>query len=172
MTEPTKISAAQFFARSLAIEQEAIQRYADLAEQMETHNNPELADLFRKLETIEGKHAANIKARAGDIELPKVSPLAYRWPDNEPPEIVPHQDVHYLMTPHHALKLALEGEERAVAYFDELAKVAENEDVRALATEFADEEREHVRLMQDWLGKFPEPEQDWDEDLDPPAIQE
>jgi hypothetical protein len=34
----------------------------------------------------------------------------------------------------------------------------------------AAEEREHVRLIEDWLARFPAPEAGWDEDPDPPSI--
>jgi hypothetical protein len=34
----------------------------------------------------------------------------------------------------------------------------------------AEEEREHVRLIGEWLAKVPPPEPGWDEDLDPPAV--
>ena len=43
-------------------------------------------------------------------------------------------------------------------------------DVRAAAREMADEEREHVRLIGEWLAKVSPPEPGWDEDMDPPAV--
>jgi rubrerythrin len=32
----------------------------------------------------------------------------------------------------------------------------------------AEEEREHVELVEKWLAKYPEPEAGWDDDPDPP----
>ena len=42
-------SHADFMARAYALELEASERYAQFADQLETHNNPEVAKLFRKL---------------------------------------------------------------------------------------------------------------------------
>ena len=41
--------------------------------------------------------------------------------------------------------------------------------MRELAQEFADDERQHVAWMKEWLAKYPEPDNDWDYDPDPPA---
>jgi rubrerythrin len=73
------------------------------------------------------------------------------------------------MTPHHALKLALENEFNAKAIFKSVANGCADERVRTLAFEFADDERQHVAWMEDWLGKYAEPDADWDYDPDPPA---
>jgi len=172
MSEATEITVVQMLARAYAIEREAQSRYADLADQMQVHNNTELAELFGKLAEIEGKHAAKIKSRTAGAELPYISPLAYRWPGAEAPENVDISVAHYLMTPHHALKMALAGEQRAVEYFQDLTDRAADPDARALAEEFVEEEREHVELVKKWLEKYPEPEEGWDEDHDPPVIQE
>jgi rubrerythrin len=86
----------------------------------------------------------------------------------EPPESVPHDEVHYLMHPWHALKLALAAEERAEAFFAELARVATDESVRRAALELQAEETEHVGLVKAWLAKVPQPEGDWAVDPDPP----
>jgi len=42
--------------------------------------------------------------------------------------------------------------------------------VRAAALEMAADEREHVRLIEEWLSRVPPPEPGWDEDPDPPAV--
>jgi hypothetical protein len=34
----------------------------------------------------------------------------------------------------------------------------------------AAEEREHVRLIEEWLTRFPAPATGWDEDWDPPNV--
>ena len=33
----------------------------------------------------------------------------------------------------------------------------------------AEEEREHVRLIRDWMKRVPKPEPGWDRDPDPPV---
>ena len=51
---------SEFLARAWAMEVEAAERYAMLADAMEEHNNPEVAELFRKLARIEQLHADGI----------------------------------------------------------------------------------------------------------------
>lgn len=172
MSKPAAITLLDLLARAYTIEREAVDRYNDLADQMEVHNNPELAVLFRKMAAIEAKHAEQIWDRAGDQGLPHISPLAGLWPGDGPPESIAPEDVHYLMTPHHALKLALAGEQQAAAFFEEMAKLAGDAPTRALAEELASEEREHVKMAEDLLARYPEPEEGWDDDPDPPMLQE
>jgi hypothetical protein len=51
--EPPRFSSvAEFFAQALAIEIEASERYDELADQMETHNNHRIADIFREMAKI------------------------------------------------------------------------------------------------------------------------
>jgi len=163
---------AHLFAHALTIEMEAEDRYRVLAEQMEVHNNAELATLFAKLSVIEGKHALQIAERARGMELPELKPWDFGWQDVESPEAIDPTDLHYLMSAHHALQLALAAEQRAFAFFDEAAKSATDPEVKAMASEFAEEEREHVRLVEELLGRYPPPPADWHEDPDPPVTQE
>ncbi|MCP4329670.1 MAG: ferritin family protein [Alphaproteobacteria bacterium] len=162
----------ELLAHALAIEVEAEERYALLADQMEVHNNPQLATLFRKLSEIEGRHARQIEQRAAGLDLPEIAPWDYRWDDADSPESIDMTSLHYLMTPHHALRMALAAEERAARFFERLVETADNEDVKNLAAEFAEEERAHVNLVRELLARHPEPDSDWDEDMDPPVLQE
>ncbi len=170
-TQPIR-SVETLLAHSLAIESEAEERYAELADQMETHNNPEVAELFRKLEAIEGQHTDNVKKLSGDRELPQIAPGQYSWGHGDAPEAAEQEQAHYLMTPFHALSMALEGEKRAVEFFMDVASNAPQDDVREMAEKLAEEEREHVVLIQKWLSRYPAPTEGWDDDLDPPSSQE
>ena len=76
------------------------------------------------------------------------------------------------MTPHHALGLALKAEQTAFRFFNAVAATQKYPDVRKMAEELAEEEREHVRLVMEWRAKIPKPDEDWDEDPDPPLNQE
>ncbi|MHA1537088.1 MAG: ferritin-like domain-containing protein [Alphaproteobacteria bacterium] len=172
MSKTDTISLMDLLARAYAIECEAVFRYTDLADQMEVHNNLELAKLFRKMAGIEEKHAEKIKERAGGDELPHISPLAAQIPGAPAPESVASEDMHYMMTPHHAIKLALAGEQQAAVFYEEMAKLAADAPTRAFAEEMAIEEHEHVKMAEDLLAQYPEPEEGWDEDDDPPEYQE
>ena len=65
----------------------------------------------------------------------------------------------------------LENEERAVAFFASVAERADDAQVRTMAQELAEEEREHVSLLKDWIARYPAPSDDWEEDLDDPVPQ-
>lgn len=161
-------TVAEFMACAWALEDEAADRYAELADLMGTHNNAEVAELFRKLSRIEGKHRDQIAAQMGWTRPPDVS--CFRWETLEGPETTDYGELHYLMQPYHALKLAEHNERRAVEFFARFAAARLPAEVRTAAAEMADDEREHVRLIGEWLAKYPEPEPGWDDDPDPPAV--
>ena len=161
-----------FLAHAHATEIEAAERYRLLANQMEVHNNPEIADLVVRLAEIEARHADEILARAGKDGLPNLSYWEFGWTEAEGPETAAFENAHYLMTPHHVLTIALDGEQRAFDFFDRIARENGDADIRRIAEEFAEEEREHIVMVRAMLDKMPEPEADWDDDLDPPVAQE
>ena len=169
-TQPQSIprTTEQFMAQACALEAEAADRYAELAGLMRAHHNAEVAELFGKLARIEGLHRDKILVRMG-WEAPP-NPDAFRWQTPEGPETPDFADLHYLMTPWHALRLAEHNERRAAEFFEHLARQADlPDDVRAAAAESATEENEHVRLIQAWLARVPAPATGWDEDADPPV---
>jgi rubrerythrin len=164
----TPRTLAEFMQQALVMEMEAAQRYADFADAMETHNNREVAALFRKMATIEDKHAQQIMAEMGWTTTPSPLPGAIRWDGFEAPETGSLDEVHYLMQPYHALELALANEVRAERFFARLARAATTASVRKAARELQEEEREHVELVREWMKKVPKPDADWANDPDPP----
>ena len=165
-------STEELLAYSLAMETEAVDRFNDLAEQMETHHNYEVADMFRKLAKIEGLHIDNVKRAAVGKELPSLLAWEYEWQGGESPEGGLMEEAHYLMQPWHAIELAMHGEMRAAAFYRHVAETAVDEGVLKMALKLLEEEEEHVGLLKKWQERFPKPEKGWDEDLDPPAMLE
>ena len=161
-------SKSEFLAYALAIEEEAAERYAVFADQMETTNNPEVAELFREMERLEGLHAEEIEKMIGSSGVDHMHPWELDWGDGDAPEAVDFSDTHYLMTPHQALTLVLKAEKRAVKFFSTVAGGEADEEVRRMAAEFAEEEKEHVKWVKKWRKKYPPPADDWAEDMDPP----
>lgn len=164
----TPLTIEDLMTQALAMEREAVARYQELADIMETHNNTEVAALFRQMAGYEQHHVDHILTNMGwapDVVTPLNGGM---WTTPEAPESVAFEDVHYLMHPWHALKLALAAERRAQAFFEQMLAGAVNEAVRAAAIEMRDEEAEHVTLIEGWLAKVPKPDDDWAEDPDPP----
>lgn len=147
-----KDTYAGFMAQAYTMELEATERYALFATQLDGHRNREVADLFRKLAEIESRHAKRILAEMGWPSLP-VLPVPYAWDGTEGPETAPAGAVRPAMQPRDALQLALECELRAQRYFEGFAARKAPAKVRAAAAEMADEEREHVKLIREWLAR-------------------
>ncbi|MEZ5584707.1 MAG: ferritin family protein [Candidatus Competibacteraceae bacterium] len=95
---------------------EATERYGELAEQMEVHNNPELAGLFRKMAAIEQQHVdkGENAGRAASRAAWPLGIISGMMPAKSPS--VPVGQGHYRMSPHEALMLMLSCEERAFAF--------------------------------------------------------
>ncbi|MCC6778865.1 MAG: rubrerythrin [Hyphomicrobiales bacterium] len=167
---PKVRSLAELYAVAYRIEADAVERYELLADQMETHNNPELTAVFRDLARAEGIHRDEIKRMAGDIDVVAHAERMARWARGDSPEEVELDQVSYLMTPRRALELALAGEERALAFFQGVVAETKDAKVKEMAEEFVEEEAEHVNLVHRLLRKYPAaPRQDDDED--PPVAQ-
>jgi rubrerythrin len=158
---------SELMSHALVMELEAAQRYADLADAMDTHNNREVAALFRTMAEIEQKHATQIMAAMAWREPPAPASISLSWDGFEAPETTAGDEVHYLMPPYHALQLALVNEERAERFYARLARVATIASVRKAARELQAEEREHVALVKAWLDKTPKPDPHWADDPDP-----
>ena len=164
-------SVAAFFAQALAIEDEAAERYALLADQMEVHNNAEVAAIFHRMASVEREHRGEIDRRAGDAKIAG-DPAQFKWLDPDGPEATAFEDAHYLMTPRRALSLARFNEQRAVDYYEAIAAAATDPRIAAFAAEMAADERKHVTWVDGWMATYAPDEPDWDEDTDPPVNSE
>jgi len=175
LSSPIKLpklnSVAEFFAQALAIETEASDRYALLADQMEVHNNRKIAEIFRKMARIELQHRDEIARRAGAAVV-EGRPASFTWVGPDGPEAIDLEAVHYLMTPYRALMLARLNEVRAVEYFEAIAATTTDPEIAAFAAEMAEDERNHVTWVDKWLEEFKPDDPDWDEDPDPPIYSE
>ncbi|MBI1207910.1 MAG: rubrerythrin [Azospirillum sp.] len=162
---------ALFLAHALALENDSAARYAELAENLALHNNPEISALFRKLGEYSRLHANEVGELAKDVEgVPKLAPWDFSWYSPEPPETAGFDGADYLMTPRDVLTLALAGEKRGYDYYAAESVRATDGEVVRLAAAFAAEEAEHVRLIERWLERFPESKNHHIDDLDPPNV--
>lgn len=163
---------SELFAHALVMEQEAVERYAQLADLMEAHNNSRIRDLFIRMSEIEQLHVDEInrQIKARGISLYPVE--RYNWISPEAPESVDPADLHYLMTPYQALSLAYLNEQRAFEYYSVVASTTRDEETRSLAKELAEEEEDHVAKIKIWLERTPGPDDDWSFDDDPPWTQD
>ena len=161
-----------FLAYSVALEEEAAERHDELADMMEVHNNREVAETFRKLAHYSRLHAQEIRDRSQGSDLPRIAPWDFGWETMEGPETADISDMNYLMNTAQALNVAMGNEQRAHDFYFAISRESPDADVRALAAEFADEEKEHLALLVKWLAKVPEAADEALFDPDPPHMPE
>ena len=154
----------EFLAHAIALENEAADRYLELADMMEAHRNDEVSSLFRDMVRFSQMHRDEISARVGLIELPQLRSWQYRW--RTPPEVGGEEAFDYMLEPFHALKYARANEVRAMEYYRSVANVATDAELKRLASEFASEEAEHVAALDKWLSRTPRPSSTWEADPD------
>lgn len=139
----------RFLAHAIQLEKESARRYGELAEAMNKLGNGEVAEFFEQMSHYSRLHQKEAMDRAGFVELPKMAASEYDWPDGSSPEaawgpVDPDIDVLGAMT------LAMHGEQRSHEYYQKIADETTDPEVKAMATEFADEESEHVVQLEVW----------------------
>lgn len=155
-------SIADCYAHAMAIRREGAARYAEFAELMAGRGEETTAELFERLADFDARHAAALERRASDLALPPVSPVEHSWIDTAPQEAVSHELLH-LLTPHHAISIALENRERSQALFEDAAARAADPEAKRLAAEISADASEQIRHLRDALARTPAPVR-WSED--------
>ena len=154
-------SAGELYAHAIAIEREAAETYAELAQHMDELGNDEVAMLFRRLAVFEAEHLKTLEARTAGVALPALKPGAYAWLDAGAPETVARGLVYRLLTPRAALDIALDAERRAQQFFAGVRATADDPALRALAQEMAAEEQEHIAMVERAMARTPDVRVDW-----------
>ena len=157
---PIKTSA-ELYAHAIAIEREATARYLEFAERMSDLGNDPVAEIFGTLATLEAEHLVELLERTAEMALPEFAGGEYRWLSGSAPETVDRELVFRLMTPRHALEIALLAENRAAAFFESVVLTADDALLRALACEMAADEADHVAMLEKLLESTPDPVVDW-----------
>ena len=160
----------EFLAHAVALEQEAADRYLELADMMEAHRNDPVSAVFRSMTQYSQMHRDSIRLRIGSIVLPQLKSWEYRW--RSPPEMGGEEGFDYMIEPYNALRYARENELRAMQYYRSVAKESTDAEVQRLAAEFASEEAEHVAALDQWIAQIPRPSMTWQDDPEslPPVV--
>lgn len=150
-------SIAQCYAHALAIDHEAVSRYAQFAEWLEARGADATARLFREMARLNAEHAKALESRIGEAALPRVAETEHDWLDNLPHDQSDESLVLQLMTAFDALKIAEDAELHAQQFFEHIADSAESPAVRQFAQELASELGTHVRQLDSQLARTPHP---------------
>lgn len=154
-------STEELLAHAIAIEREAAASYAELGERMGDLGNDLVAELFLRLAKLEKDHEQELIRRAAGLTLPALSRGEYAWLDDGSPERAPHDLVLNLLTPHSALQIALQAEERAAEFFEAARRQAADPALAAMAAEMAAEEGVHIAWVKSAIRRTPNPVIDW-----------
>lgn len=138
---------------AVLIEEEARDRYDELADQMDVHHTPEAAEFFRKMSKNEEKHRAELAARRSILFQATPTEVTRNMLfDVEAPD---YDEVRAFMTARQALAAALRSEQKAHAFFTETLPQLGDPDVKKLFRELLAEEAEHQRMVEQQLAAQP-----------------
>ncbi|GGI24077.1 ferritin-like domain-containing protein [Bradyrhizobium guangdongense] len=149
--EPGRVpkSLDELFALAHAMEQEAANRYDDLAKEMRKQGKNDLADVFARLSSAEREHVDSV-ARWSQSRRGKVpDPVLVRWqtPEAIDAEVAADAKTSRLMTPYRALAMAVRNEERAFAFWSYLAAYSDDPEIKRASEAMASEELGHVAAL-------------------------
>lgn len=138
---------------AVLIEEEARDRYAELADQMETHHTMEAGEFFRKMVRIEEIHRSELARRRKDMfgDAPTKVTRAMIF-DIEAPD---YDVARVHMTPMQALEAAMVSEVKAHDFFAAAVPRVKDLDVKALFEELREEEVEHQGWLKVEMDKRP-----------------
>ena len=138
---------------AILVEDEAKERYDELAAQMETHHTAEAATFFHFMSANEARHGAELAARRKQLfgDAPSRVDPSMVW-EVEAPE---YENVHAFMTLHEALTVAMAAEVKAHWFFTDALKLPVADPVRKLFLELQQEEVLHQALVGRELAKLP-----------------
>ena len=158
-------SIADLYAHALMAGAQAIAACDEIAEFLETRGSHDTAALFQRLAFAEAECAVKRARQTDSLALPKLRRWRYNWLYGAPPDQAMREIVAHLMTPHSAIRIALDAEYRSLDLYERLSFTAVSYKVRALARELAAEKMQHVHWLSEALASVPAA-LDWKEEVD------
>jgi rubrerythrin len=147
----SKLTLLQALDLAVLIEEEARDRYTELAEQLAGHHTPDAAAFFLRMAGIEaihyGKLVARRTARFGD---PRSELTLDQIFDIEAPE---YDAARAYMSVRQALEVALEAEVKAYRFYDRVLPAVTDPEAAALFDELRAEELVHQQLVQAQMAR-------------------
>jgi rubrerythrin len=145
-------SVETFLAHAINLEQEAADRFGQLADAMESCGNREVGQLFRQLSDYSRMHLADARARSGFRDMPTMKHGDYSWPGLESPETAAIWATDPFIGREEALEIALDAETGAYDYYKSVLDTTQDPEIKVLAREFVDEESGHVAELRRWIA--------------------
>jgi rubrerythrin len=155
---------------AILIEEEAEERYRELAHQLDAHRTPEPAAFFRFMAANEAKHRTRLAAHRTRLfhAAPRRMSRAVLW-DVEAPD---YDEARAFMLVRRAMETALRCEQKAHDFFAAALPEIRDPHVRALFEDLRDEEILHRDLVRSELDRLgPDPGVDPEDFTDEPTSQ-
>jgi rubrerythrin len=139
---------------AILVEEEAEERYRELADNLEFHNTKDAARFFRFMMTCEAKHGEELSGKRKELfdDQPVSVDRSLLW-DVEAPG---YETAKSFMTLREALDVAMAAETKAFEFFDGALPDVEDPEVRELFTELRQEEVEHMQMVREQMKKIPD----------------
>jgi hypothetical protein len=167
------ISREALLVHTLAILSETSECYEMFADQLKVANNSETAEIFDELAEVHQKRSSNLEAMMKGLDHPHIAPWEFTWGADHSPEIPTiDAEVHYLMTPYHALTLAVDVEQWGIEFFNWVEESNDDDQLKAMARQFSHDAEKFMMRLRRRQESFPSPAEGWDDDPDPPLMQE
>ena len=138
---------------AVLVEEEAKDRYEELADQLHIHHNAEVERFFRFMHDVEAKHEAELSLRRKKLfpDEPRVVRREMLF-DVEAPD---YDEARATMSVRDALGAALRAEQKAAAFFAGAARGMIDAGARRLFEDLHEEEKEHERLVRIQIDRLP-----------------
>jgi len=155
---------------AILIDEEAEERYEELADQMEVHHTPQAASFFHRMSSEEARHRSQLRERRQRLfpDAGRTVSRAMLW-DVKAPD---YDQVRAFMTLREAMRTALGAEEKAHAFFVAALLRINDPEVKALFEELRDGEAQLQEQVRNDLAELPpEPEVSPEDFADEPVGQ-
>jgi rubrerythrin len=157
MIDSKKVDTIEtFLSLSMLLEYESADRLRELAKFMLNHQATELSELLETLAGYSDQHASEIRELSEGKVLPELVTLDLSWEGLEGPETTAYESVNPQMTVEDMLLIALRNELKGQDFYIDISLNSPDEAVRKLAAEFANEENEHVVMLEKWSASLKE----------------
>jgi rubrerythrin len=142
-------SLDELFAIAGAMEHEAFTRYTQLATQLRSEGQSQLAEMFERLAADEDGHEASVTNWARHQSGKAPDPTAIRWdlPETFDSEMAEELASSRLIDTYRVLSMAVRNEERAFTLWAYIAAQAERPEIQQAAERMAHEELGHISVL-------------------------
>jgi len=149
----SKLTLMDALDLAVLIEVEAYERYKMFVSQLGHRFPGDATSVFSKMAENEAKHGKELTKRRKDLFGDE--PMRVSLDDLFDVEAPDYGSVRFNMSPYKAFKVALSSEQKAFEFYDQALMKISDPKIQSLFIELRDEEKEHVRLVEEIIENLP-----------------